>query len=1435
MMKLLRRSMILIVSTAVMVLGILWMAAGTPGQAQSDQSALANLISRLLSTPTTRVTIGAIDGALSSNAVIRDVRIADRDGVWLSLDRARLVWTRTALLRGRLEVNELQIDRLQISRKPISTEEEAVTVSDEPLLPELPVKVIVEKFAMRELSLGEPILGTPARLSAEGSANLGDPSEGLKLTFAAQRLDAAGRLAINLNYLPQTNRLSLDLTHQEPEGGIAARLMNLPALPPVDLKVAGEGPLSNFAARLDFSAGATIGAAGTTTVKRNGAAYQVAANLDARIEGLLPAPAAPVFSGVTRLVGNVTVGDDGALRFQPVRITSNVASFDLEGTISSGQALDLTMRARALPTDGTMTRAGDAEIQRLAFDGTVQGTLTAPRINGSLDAAGVRLPQGALDALRARVTMNPVNDAALPDRFSFAVDARASGISPTDRALARALGPTLALTANGTLDRDGIASVSYARLETSTAQAGFAGRVGSTVLDGNLEAQIPALDPFSGITGRALRGSASVRAALTGNPRRSDFAATINAQLLELSTETSALDGLLGRSVTANGVMRRVPGGFAFENFRLEGVHLDARIDGRATQSAADLGLAIDIDELRHVDPRITAGLAKVDAHLSGSLERPDVTATATLSDIRALNRPIPRLMLSVDAKDVTGALDAALTLEGRIDDKPATGSAHFARLADGGWLLDRLDIDIGSVALDGNLRLGADRLAQGHVSLSARDLDDLTPLFMTKLNGSVDAELTLSAQNGRQDATIAANGSRVAAADVTVKDFTAWLAISDLYRRPMIDGSITADALTAGGQTFRTVRLNAQGASDASRITASAAGQGFGLEAQGSIVPGDAIRIELAGFTARRGSRRLALAQPASISLQNGVAAIGGLVIAADQGRIAVSGTLGNRLDLSVDLRNLPLQVADIAVPNLGLAGSVNGNAMIRGEAGNPSGTYDLRIAGLATPQTRQAGLPPLGITAQGRIADRRATVDADVAAGRFGTLRVSGSAPLDATGELALRVSGRTDLAFGNAFLSTGGQRMTGAATLDLSVDGMLTDPQIQGTVALSGGSFVDTLQGIQLNDINGRFAAREQTVTIETLSARTRNGGSLAARGRVTIDPAAGLPADIRITGSRAQLVSNEIVDATADLDLVVSGPLVSRPRVAGRVDIITMDVSVPDRLPTTLRPLPGTKHVQPPSAAAARLALARKQQGAGSRGPAFSTDLDLIITAQNRIFVRGRGINAELGDDLRLQGTSRDPIAIGAFELRRGRLDLIGRRIDFVRGRLDFTGDLTPSLDFLAETQAGDVTARIGVTGPASRPEFAFSSSPDLPQDEVLSRILFQRPSGGLSAGQALQLAQTVAQLSGGTGSDAFEALRRSLGVDGLDINFGASGDPTVGVSRYISDNVRVGVRAGARPEDSGVTVDVDLTRRLKAQGAVEADGGTSVGLGFEVEY
>ena len=158
---------------------------------------------------------------------------------------------------------------------------------------------------------------------------------------------------------------------------------------------------------------------------------------------------------------------------------------------------------------------------------------------------------------------------------------------------------------------------------------------------------------------------------------------------------------------------------------------------------------------------------------------------------------------------------------------------------------------------------------------------------------------------------------------------------------------------------------------------------------------------------------------------------------------------------------------------------------------------------------------------------------------------------------------------------------------------------------------------------------------TLAIERFSAHTPNGGTISANGKVRLDPQAGFPGSIRIDGKRAQLVASGLVTAVADLDLDLAGPLAQRPRIGGRVDVVSLEVAVPDRLPSRLRPVDGIKHVNAHGPAAARLAAERKARAAASRGaraPAFDAALDITVSAPSRVFIRGRGIDAELGGEL-----------------------------------------------------------------------------------------------------------------------------------------------------------------------------------------------------------
>ena len=1395
---------------------------------EDEKGILAGLLSRALSTPAAQVAIGKIEGALSSSAIIRNVTIADRDGVWLHLDQAKLTWRRSALLLRRLEVDRLEVGTLIIHRLP-SPAGEPASDTEKPLLPELPLKVDIKDFSLRELALGAPVVGVAARLAGTGTASLGNPSEGLNL-----RLDAAGTLTARLALRPQTERLDLTLSVHEPENGILANALNIPDQPPVSFDVNGSGTLDAFTAQLVFDAGAGIGATGSARLQRQADARLLSLDLAAHIEGLLPDPAAAVFAGTTRLDGAISFADGGAIDISALSLMSHTARLDIKGRLSADRIADLSVSARTLIDTSSAANTTNAASGRLAFDANIAGPIGSPRIDATLDADNMSAPQGKLAKLVARFSASPNNDGdEQAEAIPFTASAEASGLKPADPALARALGDTITLTLAGQM-REGVADLQTARLRLATADGSFTGRIGRSKLEGRLTLAAPDLAFFSDLVSRSLRGRLSVTADLTGTPKEGHIEAAIDGQATDLATGIAAIDGLLGGRLALNGTIRKHPKrGFGFGNLRLTGAHVSGQADGDVTTEQANLEIHFTFPDLRHVDTRLS-GRTEAIARLSGSIDNPDGIAAITVSDASALGRPIPRLALEASGSDLTHLLNAQVTLSGEVNNKPAHGALRIARPAAGGWRVDALDLQVGSVTMQGDITLDARRFAEGRLAIAADDLDDLSPLALTPMSGSLRANATATVSDGGQNATIAAEAHHVKIGSSMLDRLTARGDIRDAYRRPVIDADISIDRADIAGEAVSQLRLSAQGAADASTVTLTAQARGFALDARGRLVPADIINIELASLTARRGEHRVALLQPTTLSLLDQGIDIRSLKLALDRGRLAIDGRVGPALDISVAAQSVPLALSETVMPGLGLSGTLDGEAKITGPVTEPAGRWRVRVAKLMTPQSRELGVPALDVSGSGQLAGRSSTVDATIKAANAGTLRIAGTVPFG-NGGLDLAIKGIVDLAVANRRVTVAGRRVTGKTNIDLKVNGSLSAPEVLGTATIANGTYSDAALGIRLGKIAGRIVAQGAELRIEQLRAQMPNGGNITAQGQVSVDAAAGYPGVIRISSQPGKLVANDIVDAVAGLSLTVSGPLARTPQVSGRVDVVSLDVTIPERLPTALRPIDGTRHVAPPAAAAARLAVAERAKLRANRTPAFNAALDLTVSAPNRVFLRGRGIDAELGGDIHVHGPLSNPVTTGAFQLRRGRMSVAGSRLDFTRGRILFAGSLTPDLDMAAQTTTSDITATITVTGPATQPSFVFSSEPELPQEEVLSRVLFSKATGSLSPVQAIQLAQVAAQFSGGGGNDVFERLRRTLGVDNLDVTFGANGSPQVGVSRAINRRVSVGVRTGSEPKDSAISVDIDVTKNVRIQGGVDRQGRTDLGIGVEWEY
>ncbi len=1391
----------------------------------ADRGMLANLISRALSSPTTSVSIGAVEGALSSNASISDIVLSDSAGPWLRIDKVRLIWSRLALLRRRLQVDQLTIGHVQFLRRPLPSESPTPdTGGPRSILPELPVEVIVRQFAIEELSLGEPVIGVAARLDVSGKATLGAPARGLDLTLTSRRLDAPGEFKALMTYVPATDQLTLNVNSNEPAGGLFAHFANLPGLPPAKLAFNGAGPLDDFAAALEFSAGPDVWANGKVVVARQDAGRRLTLDLNSQLEGMMPAIIRPVFAGETTLKGDLYFNNDSTLSTPGLHLISADARLDIVGGKSADNILGVTIHAGAIP--------GRTHIGKLDLNASIFGPALRPTVEGAFDAGQIHVAQGSLDRIAATFHAAPNGD--LTDdatRIAFTGQAAVEGLGLADPALALAVGSEVKFSLGGSASLSGDIIFDTLELAVFGFDGHYSGRLSPKMVRGRLQVTARDLSRLAPLAGTALKGEARLTADLDGTPRNGALTATLDANATRLVTDYPLVDKFTGGDLRLTGAARRTPyGGFGFTDLVATGAHGSALLNGDYAKDKVALDARIDLPQAEALDPRIV-GHAAVIAALTGKPDDLGASLTATLSGGRLLDRKTSGLTLEAEASHITNLLEARASLSGAVDGHPLQGSAHVARRADGGWAVDTLGLSLASARLDGVVTIGADRLADGRLTFNATNLDDLSPLVLTKLGGAVQAKVEVANIAGRQALSIAGTSERMSVGTTRFEGLKVDIMVDDLWAARGVSGQARLARGEVGGQSLTDARLDATVHGDSSDFDFTGSVRGLAVRARGRLSGGQQIRLDLASLTADGAGRRIALAAPATLTYASGALGIQNFTLNVDSGRLSVSGRAGPTLDLRATAAGLPLAALDILWPGLGLAGVADGDATIGGMPANPTGDWRVRLKQVSIPQTRSAAAPPLDVAGSGRLAGGRTSLDVTVNAGSSNALRLTGTAPLSADGALDLKI----DASLASAALSVGGRHAAGSLAIAMQLRGTLAKPQAQGSIRLTNGAFSDDKTGFKLTAISGVVHANGDAIRIDQLIGTTPNAGSIAVSGDVRLNPAAGFPGALRVTGRQAQLLANDIVTASADMTVDVTGNLSERPNISGHISIVSMDITVPDHLNSVTAPIPGTRHLNPTPTARARLALEAREQAARAQAPLFNATLALTISAANRIFLHGRGIDAEAAGDLHVAGSAREPQVTGGFDLLRGSLSVLGKRLVFTRGRVQFAGDLTPELGLVAETSSGGVTARIGVTGPASHPSFAITSTPALPEDEILSRILFQQSSGSLSPFQALELANSVSTLSGR--NNAFEQIRRSLGVNSLNITSSATGkaSPLLRIGRAINERISVGVTTGARPRDNGVAVDLDVTRHIHLQAGVDASGGSSAGVGAEWEY
>ena len=1327
-----------------------------------------------------RIRVGRIDGSIYSKARLKDVRLYDTNGLFFHASEARLHWTPAGWLANRLDITSLRIPNATLYRLP-KLRPSAVKGS---ILPGFDIRI--GSLTVDRLVIEPTVAGGKRRIGRlAGSADI---RRGRALITLKADAAAGDRLALLLDAEPDGNRFDVDADLRAPAGGVFGQVIG--TVRPVSLRIQGDGDWTRWQ-------GSLLGdVSGARIAQLSLSANKGVFGLDGRLAlATITKGKVQRLSGPSlRIRGDATLENrrlETRLRLASQALTANMSGIidlangrfsplDIDARLLEPQALFPNMSGR----DVTLKARLDGAFGNASFD----YLLTSPFV--AFDQTGI---EGVRASGQGRLGKVPV---VVPVKLTAR---RITGVGDVVGGILSNISVTGPLSVTGkSIVGDGLILKSdklsgkltlFVDLITGRYDIGLAGQLNRYLIPGlgivDVKSELKVV-PGAGGHGTQVvgRGQAWVRRL------DNSFLAGLTRGLPVIDTQLArGPDGIIhfvnlklkspGLALNGNGYRRR-DGTFHFEG------------SGRQAQYGPVMRFMLD-----------------------GHIERPKIDMVLARPN-EAMTLDTVHLALDPNTNGYSwrasgGSRLGAFTGEGAIW-LPSGASATIVVA----------NLTASRITAKGALRsLPGGFAGQLALTGAATGTLDFAPA------GALQRiEAHVKVRDARLEGPPVVTARRAAFDGVLVLD----------PRGTSIDGSLTGQGLSYGGIGLARLAANLKLAGGSGEIRASLAGsrgRSFDLQTVAQISPD---RIVLAG-SGTIDRKPIRLAGPSVLKRESNGWRIGQTLLEFAGGRAQVSGLLGGETtEFDANVSHMPLSIVDMLVPQSGLGGDASGTVSYRQIAGKlPSGRADVRIRGLTRSGLILSSRPvDVGLTAvltAGNAAARAVAVSGGQTIGRVQVQIHPGSGPY-LTARLKngpifaqLRFNGAADTLWRMSGVE--GFDISGPVAIGADITGSAANPVIRGSVRTANARIESAATGMVLTGIKASGQFNGSKLVIDSFTGGA-GGGTVSGRGSFDFTTGQRLGMNLSLQTENAVLLARD------DLGATVTGPIdfVSDGHGGG---IISGDVTL---VRSAFRLGRATSAAAIPRLNVTEINTIVEDRAQGL--PSSPWRLAIKARAPNRLSVTGLGIESEWRATLDIGGSITEPAIRGRADLIRGGYEFAGRRFDLLRGTIRFQGEVPadPALDILATGDTQGLSASVRVTGTGQRPEIAFSSIPALPEDELLSRMLFGTSITNLSAPEALQLAAAVASLQGGgNGLNPINILRNAIGLDRLRILPAdtVTGQKTaVAAGKYITRRAYVEIITDGQGY-SATRAEFQITRWLSILSSISTIGRQSASVRISKDY
>lgn len=389
---------------------------------------------------------------------------------------------------------------------------------------------------------------------------------------------------------------------------------------------------------------------------------------------------------------------------------------------------------------------------------------------------------------------------------------------------------------------------------------------------------------------------------------------------------------------------------------------------------------------------------------------------------------------------------------------------------------------------------------------------------------------------------------------------------------------------------------------------------------------------------------------------------------------------------------------------------------------------------------------------------------------------------------------------------FINIGSNHITGLLSGKLLLSRTFLSPSLIGTIEVQNGSYENYFTGMMFHDIQLKAQSEGNVVRFTSIEAKDTEGGSVTGTGRLTLQEK--LPFSFEANTHNLKILELNWLSGAISGPVNISGNTDST-LAKGNVVVSRADFHIPDQLPIDIPNLPVTYMNQPPYLNEVMIKPEKS----------YPFYYDAELSSDGNIFLSGRGLESELEGKVHLSGKNHSCDVGGTLRLQKGKFSFSGKDFTLTNGEITFSP--TAYLNITGTLSLPNLTVTAMLRGPLTSPQLTFQSNPSMPTSSILAQILFNKDISELNAAQALQLADTIVTLSGGAGPGVLETIRKSLGVDRLNIvSSGDSDQVSVQIGKYLTQGVMVTLSQSA--ESSQIIVEIQLKGGFVLQAETQED-------------